>query len=127
MQEQEIRTALNAHWHASAVGDANAEHAIYNDDAICDYPQSGERIYGRSNLQALRSHHPGHPSGFDVRRISGHGDLWITEYTITYQGRPTYTVSIMEFRNGKVAHETQYFADPFEAPTWRSEWVQPIG
>jgi hypothetical protein len=126
MQEEQIREALNTHWHASAAGDANAEHDIYDDDAICDYPQSGERILGRSNLQALRSHHPGKPSGFNVRRILGNGDLWITEYTITYQGRPAYTVSIMEFRNGKVVHETQYFADPFEAPAWRSQWVQPI-
>ncbi len=114
------------HWHASAAGDANAEHDIYDDDAICDYPQSGERILGRSNLQALRSHHPGKPSGFQVKRILGNGDLWITEYTITYQGRPAYTVSIMEFRNGKVVHETQYFADPFEAPAWRRQWVQQI-
>ena len=87
MQEEQIREALNTHWHASAAGDANAEHDIYDDDAICDYPQSGERILGRSNLQALRSHHPGKPSGFNVRRIVGKGDLWVTEYTITYQGR----------------------------------------
>jgi len=126
MQEEQIRAALNAHWNASAAGDANAEHDIYDDDAICDYPQSGERILGRSNLQALRSHHPGKPSGFEVKRILGNGDLWITEYTITYQGRPAYTVSIMEFRNGKVVHETQYFADPFEAPAWRRQWVQQI-
>jgi hypothetical protein len=126
MQEEQIREALNTHWNASAAGDANAEHDIYADDAICDYPQSGERILGRSNLQALRSHHPGKPSGFKVKRILGKGDLWITEYTITYQGRPAYTVSIMEFRNGKVVHETQYFADPFEAPAWRSQWVQQI-
>jgi ketosteroid isomerase-like protein len=51
MQEEQIREALNTHWHASAAGDANAEHDIYDDDAICDYPQSGERILGRSNLQ----------------------------------------------------------------------------
>jgi hypothetical protein len=70
--------------------------------------------------------HPGKPSGFNVKRILGNGDLWITEYTITYQGRPAYTVSIMEFRNGKVVRETQYFADPFEAPAWRSQWVQRI-
>jgi len=69
---------------------------------------------------------PGKPSGFNVKRILGKDDLWITEYTITYQGRPAYTVSIMEFRNGKVVHETQYFADPFAAPTWRSQWVQRI-
>ena len=68
--------------------------------AICDYPQSGERILGRNNLQALRSHHP---------------------------GKPAYTVSMMEFRDdGKVVHETQYFADPFEAPAWRKQWVQQI-
>ncbi|HEY2470481.1 MAG TPA: nuclear transport factor 2 family protein [Terracidiphilus sp.] len=126
MQEQQIREALNSHWLASAAGDANAEHDIYDDDAICDYPQSGERIVGRNNLQALRTHHPGKPSGFEVRRIVGRGDVWITEYTITYQGRPAYTVSIMEFRDGKVIHETQYFADPFEAPAWRAQWVQKI-
>jgi len=77
-------------------------------------------------LQALRSHHPGKPSGFKVKRILGNGDLWITEYTITYKGRLAYTVSIMEFRNGKVVHETQYFGDPFEAPAWRRQWVQQI-
>ena len=42
MQEEQIREALNRHWHASAIGDANAEHDIYDDDAVCDYPQSGE-------------------------------------------------------------------------------------
>jgi ketosteroid isomerase-like protein len=127
MEEQQIREALNAHWEASASGDANAEHDIYEDDAICDYPQSGERILGRKNLQALRSHHPGKPSGFKVRRIVGKGNLWVTEYIITYQGKPAFAVSIMEFNdNGKVVHETQYFADPFDAPAWRKLWVQQI-
>jgi hypothetical protein len=127
MGEAEMRAALDAHWRASADGDLEAEHAIYADDAICDYPQSGERIYGRRNLQTLRGHHPGRPSGFEVRRIVGRGELWVTEYTIVYQGKPAYTVSIMEFRNGKVMHETQYFTEPFEAPGWRSEWVGKMG
>ena len=124
LQADPIRDALNKHWQASAAGDLEAEHEIYDENSICDYPQSGERILGRHNLQALRGHHPGRPSGFNIRRMLGQSDLWITEYTITYQGRPAYTVSIMEFRNGKVAQETQYFADPFEAPAWRSQWVQ---
>src|SRR3569833_1398377 len=93
--EEQILGVLNEHWRASAAGDIEAEHAIYDDNAICDYPQSGERIFGRSNLKALRSHHPGKPSGFNVRRMLGNGDLWITEYTITYQGQPAYTISIM--------------------------------
>jgi hypothetical protein len=124
MQEQKIREAINAHWHASATGDLNAEHDIYDDDSICDYPQSGERIIGRINLQALRGHHPDKPSGFEVRRIQGEGNLWITEYMIRYKGPVSCVVSIMEFRNGKVVHETQYFSDPFEAPGWRSQWVE---
>jgi hypothetical protein len=123
MEEALIREALNAHWQASAAGDANAEHDIYDDDVICDYPQSGERIFGRKNLQSLRSHHPDKPSGFNIRRIIGKGHLWITEYMITYQGLSVFTVSIMEFRNDKVVHETQYFVDPFKAPAWRSQWV----
>ncbi|QCP52832.1 nuclear transport factor 2 family protein [Trinickia violacea] len=125
MHESQMREALNAHWQASAAGDLNAEHDIYDDGAVCEYPQSGERIVGRSNLQALRGHHPGKPAGFDVRRIQGNGNLWITEYTITYQGQASYVVSIMEFANDKVVHETQYFSDPFEAPSWRSQWVEP--
>ena len=124
MSSEDLRKALDSHWQASAAGDADAEHAIYHDDAVCEYPQSGERILGRANLQALRTHHPGKPSGFHVRRITGSGEIWVTEYTINYQGRSAFTVSIMEFRNGKVAHETQYFADPFEAPQWRRQWVQ---
>ena len=127
MHEEPAPEALILHWRASAAGDTKTEHDIYDDAVICDYPQSGERILGRANLQALRSHHPGKPSGFNVKRIVGKDDLWITEYTIIYQGRAAYTVSIMEFRNGKVVHETQYFADPFEAPAWRSQWVQRMG
>jgi SnoaL-like domain len=125
MQDEQTREALNKHWQASAAGDANAEHDIYDDDAICDYPQSGERILGRRNLQALRSHHPGKPAGFEIKRLFGSGDLWVTEYTIVYQGGTSCTVSIMEFKNGKVVHETQYFADPFDPPAWRAQWVEP--
>jgi hypothetical protein len=125
-RDEQTRESLEQHWRASATGNTESEHDIYEDDAVCDYPQSGERIVGRRNLQALRSHHPGKPAGFNVKRILGGGDLWISEYTITYQGRPTYTVSIMEFRDGKVVHETQYFAEPFDAPGWRTQWVQRI-
>jgi hypothetical protein len=121
---ERIEAALRQHWGASAAGNQNSEHEIYDDDVICDYPQSGERIHGKKNLQNLRSHHPANPTGFNIRRVLGSGKLWVTEYTITYQGRPFYTISIMEFENDKVVHETQYFAEPFEAPEWRAQWVE---
>ena len=87
MEEQNIRMAIDRHWAASAAGDQVGEHEIYHDDTVCEYPQSGEVIRGRRNLQALRSHHPGRPSGFVVRRIVGEGNLWVTEYVITYEGQ----------------------------------------
>jgi hypothetical protein len=124
MEAQNNRVALDQHWAASASGDLEAEHQIYDENVLCEYPQSGEKIRGRRNLQALRGHHPGKPSGFAIRRIVGSNDLWVTEYAINYQTTVVQTVSIMEFRNGRVIHETQYFAEPFEAPAWRSQWVE---
>jgi hypothetical protein len=124
MEQDQCRKALDAHWRASANGNLDAEHEIYSDDCMCDYPQSGERILGRKNLQALRGHHPLKPSGFEVRRIVGQDNLWVTEYQIQYMGRCSFTVSIMEFRGGKVVQETQYFADGFDAPEWRRQWVE---
>jgi hypothetical protein len=75
-------------------------------------------------VQALRSQHPAKPSRFVVRRIASGGELWITEYVITYNARRVDTVCIMEFQLGKVVCETQYFADPFEPPAWRARWVE---
>lgn len=124
MNDPQIRAALERHWAASAAGNQDAEHEIYDDDTILEYPQSGERIRGRHNVQAQRSAHPDRPSGFVVRRIIGEGGLWVSECVITYGGRPFNTVSIMEFQAGKVVRETQYFAEPFEPPAWRAQWVE---
>ena len=123
MDEHNIRAAIDRHWAASAAGDQVGEHEIYYDDVVCEYPQSGEIIYGRRNLEALRSHHPDKPSEFTVRRIVGEGSLWVSEYVINYGGKRVFTVSVMEFRDGKVSRETQYFADSFDAPAWRAQWV----
>ena len=124
MESYDNRVSLDRHWAASASGDLEAEHEIYDDNVLCEYPQSGEKIRGRRNLQALRGHHPGKPSGFLIRRIVGINDLWVTEYVINYKTSVVQTISMMEFEDGRVIHETQYFAEPFEAPAWRSQWVE---
>ena len=125
MKELQIRAALERHWTASAAGDQDAEHEIYHDDAIVEYPQSGERIRGRHNIQASRFAQP-NKKRFTVRRILGAADLWITEFVLTYDGQPSYTVGIMEFKDGKVARETQYFGDAFEPGPSRAQWVERI-
>ena len=125
-RDQEIRAALDQHWAASDANDFETEHDIYLEDAVLDYPQSGERIRSRRYIQITRAKQPS-KKRFAVRRIIGSGDLWITEYILTYDGKPSYTVSIMEFLGDKVAHETQYFADPFAAPASRAQWVERMG
>jgi ketosteroid isomerase-like protein len=123
MEDQDIRASLNHHWAASDANDFEAEHQIYREDAVLEYPQSGERIRGRQNIQSSRAAQP-NQKRFAIRRIIGAGNLWVIEYVLTYDGRPSFTVSIMEFRDGKVARETQYFADPFEPGPSRAQWVE---
>ena len=124
-READIRARIQEHWEASESGDADREHAVYAADAILDYPQSGERFRGRSRIQAQRGGNPAERH-FSVRRISGCGDLWVSECVITYDGVPTYSVSIMEITDGFVTHETQYFADPFPASPDRASLAEPI-
>jgi hypothetical protein len=123
MRDQAIREALDQHWAASDANDFETEHLIYHEDAGLDYPQSGERTVGRRNIQGQRASQP-NKKRFAVRRIIGSGDLWVTEFILTYDGKPSYTVSIMEFTGDKVARETRYFADPFLTPAWRAQWVE---
>ena len=123
-READFRKRLQEHWEASERADIDAEHAIYADDAILDYPQSGERFRGRSTIQAQRGGNPAQRH-FAIRRIRGGGHLWVSECVITYDGVPTYSVSVMEVSDGLVTHETQYFADPFDAPPERAALAEP--
>jgi hypothetical protein len=123
VRDQQIRAALDQHWAASDANDFETEHLIYHEDAVLEYPQSGERTRGRRNIQGQRASQP-NKKRFYIRRIIGGGDLWVTEFMLTYDGKPSYTVSIMEFSSIKVARETQYFADPFVAPASRDQWVE---
>jgi len=125
MDDRTVRVALERHWEASDASDFNVEHEIYHEDAVLDYPQSGERIRGRHNIQESRFVQP-NKKRFTVRRIVGGGDLWISEFALTYDGVPSYVVSIMEFREVLVAKETQYFADRFQPAPSRSHLVEKV-
>jgi hypothetical protein len=124
-RDARTRAGIEQHWDASERGDIEAEHAIYATDAILDYPQSGERFRGRASIQAQRGGHAAERH-FTVLRIRGGGDLWVSECVISYDGAPTYSVSVMEFTDGLVTYETQYFADPFPAPSSRAALAERI-
>ena len=126
MDDQSTHAALQRHWEASDASDFQVEHEIYREDAVLDYPQSGERIRGRHNIQESRTVQP-NQKRFAVRRMIGGGDLWVTEFVLTYDDIPSYVVSIMEFRDGLVARETQYFSDRFAPAPSRAHLVERAG
>jgi hypothetical protein len=123
--DAQIRERIVSHWQASERGDSVAEHVIYSEDAVLDYPQSGERFRGRATIAAQRGGHPAERH-FAIVRITGTGDLWVSECVISYDNKPTRSVSIMEFAGGLVSHETQYFADPFAPPKSRAALAEPM-
>jgi hypothetical protein len=121
----DLRVLLKRHWRASDAGDFDAEHDIYDDEAVLDYPQSGERIRGRTNIQASRMAQP-NKKRFSLRRMLGNGGLWMSELVLTYDSQLAYVVSIMEFEGEKIVRETQYFGEPFEPGPSRARWVSEV-
>jgi hypothetical protein len=125
LRDDDVREVLQRHWQASDANDFATEHEIYREDAVLEYPQSGERIRGRDGIRASRAAQP-NTKRFTVRRVIGGGGLWISELVLTYDDAPFYVVSIMEFEDGEVVRETQYFGEPFEPGPSRAQWVETI-
>ncbi|MFL5681113.1 MAG: nuclear transport factor 2 family protein [Chloroflexota bacterium] len=123
--EQAIVARIRAHF--EAIGkDAVAAAAIYAEDAVLEYPQSGERIASRANIVASRAAYPGRPSSFEVDRVIGVGDVWIAELTLHIEGDdPHCVVALLELRDDVVVSERIYIAEPWEAPAYRAQWVEP--
>ncbi|SCB50861.1 hypothetical protein GA0061101_13523 [Rhizobium lusitanum] len=118
MEDQRVRLALERHWAASDAGDFDVEHEIYHDDALLEYPQSGDRIHVAARTGKAASPSPTR-SGLAFAGLPAAVALWVTEFVLTYDGKPSYAVSIMEFHNRLVARETQYFTEQFApSPSW---------
>jgi ketosteroid isomerase-like protein len=122
MDQDRARAVLQHYLDFSAAGDEDRAHEVYRDDAVLEFPQSGERFEGVANFREWRR---GYPAKVDleIRRVRGGGDVWTAEVAVRYDGGGwNYGVSILEFRDGKIARETIYYAEAFEPPAWRAPW-----
>lgn len=120
------KSLIQEHFEAVQRGDPEKIAALLADDFVQDWPQSGERVRGREACVRIYANYPGGGPSVTVKRILGSGDLWVVEADADYSGKPVQMVAILEFRNDLLVHETDYFADPFEAPAWRMQWVEQI-
>jgi SnoaL-like domain len=121
MDAETVRKMLEQHFEHSG-SDPDLAHAMYHEDAVLEFPQSGERFEGVENMKHWRSEYPV-PTAPEITEVRGGGDVWISELTVSYGGEaPQYGVGIWEFRGDKVARETIYVSEGWEAPDWRAKW-----
>jgi ketosteroid isomerase-like protein len=125
MDEQDARQVVEAMWKALDAGDWEGVATYMHEDYVQEWPQSGERIVGRDNAIAINKNFPGGLPKMNFRRIVSAGSLAVMEVALTYADGSRYLgVSVAELRDGKVAKETDYFAQSFPAPEWRAQWVE---
>jgi hypothetical protein len=124
--DQDNRATLDRSIDAMMRGDGDAISEVMADDAIVDWPQSGERIVGRQACLTVYRNYPGGSPRYELQRITGGPDTFTIEARGDYGGNIVYLTSIVEFRDGKIARQTDYFANAFPAPDWRAQWVQRV-
>ena len=106
--------------------DLDETHELYHDDAVLEFPQSGERFVGKASFLTWRKHYPA-AVDYRLRRITGHGDLWVVELMVSYNGSPPmFGVSMVRFRGDRIDRESIYVMDGFEPSPSRSEWASPF-
>jgi hypothetical protein len=121
MDDAAIRQALVRQFEDGR--DLDETHEIYHDDAVLEFPQSGERFVGKENFLTWRKRYPA-AVDYRIRRITGHGELWVVELLVSYNGGPPmFGVGVMQFRGDKIARESVYAMEGFDAAPWRSEWA----
>jgi hypothetical protein len=121
MDAKTVRAMLEQNLELSRSNPEKA-HEIYAEDAVLEFPQSGERFAGVESFREWRSDYPANTS-FEFREIRGADDVWVVELSVRYDDGPeNFGVSIHEFRDDKIIRETIYVAEGFEAPEWRARW-----
>jgi hypothetical protein len=116
-----VRAMLERHFEYAG-SDPDAAHEMYRDDAVLEFPQSGERFVGVESFREWRANYPASTT-VEFREIRGRDDLWIAEISISYDEDPTMLgVSILEFRGDKIARESIYVTEGWEPPEWRAQW-----
>jgi|SRR5689334_7118493 ketosteroid isomerase-like protein len=119
------RATLDRTVEAMISGDFDTATEALAEDAVVEWPQSGERITGRQACLNVYRNYPSGSPKYELQRITGGPDVFTVEARGDYSGTTVFMTSIIEFRDGKIQKQTDYFADAFEAPSWRAQWVDP--
>jgi hypothetical protein len=122
--EEEVRGLLAE---ITSDPDPEREYELRHADCLIDIPQSGER-FDRDGMREMQRNFPGGPPDMNVERLAGEGDVWVAELVSDYggeRGGKFNVCVILEFKDGRIARETRYYPEPFEAPEQRRRWALP--
>jgi len=138
------REVVQRYVDALVARDLDAQAEVCAADMVTEFPQSGERFRGWANIRAVAENYPGGlpknistkviggedkwvaagPS-YHILRIEGTGDVYTIIGSATYPDGATWQVmSLVELHAGKIAKTTELYGAPFDAPEWRSKWVE---
>jgi len=114
-------------WAAMQTNDFKAVGEFLHDDFILEWPQSGERIRGRSNFVAVNEHYPAHGRWeFTIHRIIAEGEEVVSDVGVTDGAIIGRVITFSTVRDGKIVHQTEFWPDPYEPAAWRAGWVERI-
>ncbi len=127
MDERESRRVVERFWAAMAANDFRAAGDLLHDEYVLEWPQSGERIRGRDNFVAVNEQYPAAgPWRFTVHRIVADAAAVATDVSVTDGVVIGRAITFSELRDGRIAHQTEFWPDPFPAAEWRAQWVERI-
>ncbi len=128
MDDASARQLIDRYWQAANERDFDSVGALFTDDVLIEWPQSGERVRGKEACISVWLNYPGGSPRFQgVNRVVGDGNVWLAETLLDYpDGKRYIAVGVFVLQDGKIAHEIDYFNEPFPAPEWRRQWVEPM-
>jgi ketosteroid isomerase-like protein len=112
-------------WAAMQTNDFKSAGEFLHDDYVLEWPQSGEQIRGRANFIAINEHYPANGRWeFTIHRIVAEGDEVVSDVGVTDGTITGRAITFSTVRDGKIIYQTEFWPDPFEPPTWRTDWVE---
>ena len=123
MDAADVHKLIDRYMHSASAQDFDDLHEVFTDDVAIEWPQSGEHFKGKEACVNIFVNYPGgSPRILGLNRLTGEGSVWVGEADILYpDGRKWTVVGVYELRDGKIAHEVDYFAEPFPVPEWRKQ------
>ncbi|MCX4692437.1 nuclear transport factor 2 family protein [Streptomyces sp. NBC_01408] len=116
-------------WERIEARDWDGVARLIAEDAVIEWPVSGERIVGRANFIAVNSD-DGYSDerSVELLRILADGDLVVTEVEMPQDHVLYRAVSLWTVRNGEVVSAREYWTSPGQdpAPRWRAGYVESL-